>query len=414
MTAPGEPRLRTLQVDAGREWRGGQRQVRLLLRRLRERPDVEVALATRAGSRLAREGHELGIPVAELPWATGLDPRGALRLVKLLSEPPDIVHAHDSHALQTAWVAVSAVGSPSALVATRRVLFAPAGPALWRRPELVLAVSGAVRDRLLRAGLEPARVRVVHDALDPRAVSPEGPGRIREGPGRIRAAAGIPADATLVGAVGALERGKGHDVLVRAAARVLARVHARGLRGAEVHFVVVGEGREREALERRVATAGIGERFHLPGHLPDVARSLGELDLFVMPSTEEGFGSAALEAMAAGVPAVLARAGGLRDLAGDGLPAVPPGDPEALAAVILRLLRSGEARREVREAGRRRLERFGPERMVERTRAAYREVLASRRRRWATEEWENRLQPLRRARLRRRRRGHSGREGPGG
>src|SRR5205807_227344 len=76
--------VRVLQVDSGREWRGGQNQVRLLAREL-ARAGVDQVLATKRGSDLARRAASEDVTVAGLPWALGLDPRAAWWLRRLVT-----------------------------------------------------------------------------------------------------------------------------------------------------------------------------------------------------------------------------------------------------------------------------------------------------------------------------------------
>lgn len=375
--------LRVLHVDSAREWRGGQNQVRLLVGRLDGREGVEQTVAARRGSRLLAEARAAGAEAVPLAWEAGLDPRAVAALAGPV-HAADVVHAHSSHALQTAVVALALAGGRAALVAARRTLGRVRAPAVWRRADLVLAVSGAVADRLAEAGLQPARVRVVPDGVEP----PEGDG----GAGALRRAADADEATTLVGTVGALEPEKGHDVFLRAAARL-----ARERPG--VRFVVAGEGSGRPELETLAADLGLEGRLVLAGHVPEVARSLADLDVFVLASRQEGLGSAALEALAAGVPSVLARAGGLEEVAAGEVPTVPPDDPGALAAAVGRLLDEPEARERAARAGLRRIEeRFTAERVAGATLAAYREATGARRRRREHDRRMERVGRLRRAR----------------
>lgn len=383
--SPGDATpLRVLHVDSAREWRGGQNQARLLARELAGADGVEQAMLARRGSRLAREARALGLETVEVPWRAGLDPRAVAGIARRV-RGRDLVHAHSSHALQAAVLALAASGAPAGLVAARRLDYRLSSPSVWRRADLVLAVSTAVARVLEDCGLEPGRVRVVHDGIDPAEMRPPEEGH-------LRSAAGAGPDETLVGAVGALVGHKDHRTLVRAAARLAAD-------RPDVRFVVAGEGPLRGELEAEVRERGLEGRFALPGHVEDVARSLDDLDLFVMPSREEGMGTAALEAMAAGVPTVVTRAGGLVDVAGDAVPSVPPEDPGALAEAVGRLLDDPEARRAAASAGRRRVEeRFTAARMAEGTLAAYRAVAAARRRRREHGRRLKRVGRLRRAR----------------
>lgn len=396
--APGpEAPLRVLHVDAAREWRGGQNQLRLLARELEGRPGVEQAVATRADSRLGEEVRALGVPLRPLAWAAGVDPRAVAGLARAATGW-DVLHAHSSHALQAAVAALALDGGPAGLVASRRLDFRLRSPGVWRRADLVLAVSRAVSEVMVECGLEPARLRVVHDGVDPGELRPQRPGR-------LRAAAGVPEGATLVGTLGALVGHKDHPTFVGAAARVAERRPA-------VHFLVAGEGPERGRLERMVEEAGLAGRFHLPGHVDAAARSLSDLDLFVMSSSGEGLGSAVLEAMAAGVPAVVTRAGGLADVAETGVPSVPPGDPRALAGAVTRLLEDPGARRDAVRAGERALPGFTTAAMATGTLRAYREVVARSRR--IREHFRRQERTARRRRSREPGARESGARGPGG
>jgi teichuronic acid biosynthesis glycosyltransferase TuaC len=111
----------------------------------------------------------------------------------------------------------------------------------------------------------------------------------------------------------------------------------------DLRYRIVGDGPERDALRRLAAELGLGARVELTGLLPhaEAVAAAREASVFVMPSTDEAFGVAYVEAMAAGVPAIGARGEpGPEDIArlGHGMRLVPPGDPEALAEEIDALL----------------------------------------------------------------------------
>jgi teichuronic acid biosynthesis glycosyltransferase TuaC len=117
----------------------------------------------------------------------------------------------------------------------------------------------------------------------------------------------------------------------------------------DLRYVVVGDGPERAALEALAAQRSVRDRVEFTGQLPpDRARArAAQADLFVLPSTEEAFGVAYVEAMAAGVPAIGCDGeDGPDEIAarGPGLVQVPPRDPRALATEIDRLLGDDQAR----------------------------------------------------------------------
>ncbi len=148
-----------------------------------------------------------------------------------------------------------------------------------------------------------------------------------------------------------------------------------------LRYAIVGEGPERVALEGLAARLGVSERVEFHGQLPptqaiDLAR---QCTLFVMPSTEEAFGVAYVEAMAGGLPAIGCRGEpGPEEIAaaGDGLVLVPPGDIERLTQRIDELLSDPHRLREVGQRARATVAaHFTWERCGQQTLAAYEHVL---------------------------------------
>jgi glycosyltransferase involved in cell wall biosynthesis len=230
--------------------------------------------------------------------------------------------------------------------------------------QAVVAISEGVRAMLIASGVDPARIHLV-----PSGVEAE---RFALGAGAraaARARHAIDPDAFVLVAVGALETRKGHDVLLDA---IALRADPR------VHVLVAGEGALRADLEARRHALGLDERVRFLGRVDDVPTLLAAADALVMPSRQEGLGVAALEAMAAGLPVVASRVGGLPDAVTDGVTGflVPAEDPRALAAAIDRL--AGDpalARRLGAEAAAAVRARFTMAAMAEATHAVYRNVM---------------------------------------
>lgn len=126
---------------------------------------------------------------------------------------------------------------------------------------------------------------------------------------------------------------KGHDVLIDAAAIVLRRFP-------DATFEAVGGGPELQTLLARAAARGVRHAFSFLGHQDDVPARLAAGDIFVLPSRSEAFPNAVLEAMASGLPIVASSVGGILELIHDNQTGllVPPGDPEALADRICRVM----------------------------------------------------------------------------
>jgi teichuronic acid biosynthesis glycosyltransferase TuaC len=221
---------------------------------------------------------------------------------------------------------------------------------------VVLANSGGVAKRCREHGA--GDVRVVHLGTDLPA-APSDPGRVTP--------------PTLV-SVGHLVARKRHADVVRALWSLRDRHPA-------LRYVVVGDGPEREALRELASRLGVGDRVELRGQLPP-ERAVDEArraTVFVLPSVDEAFGVAYIEAMAAGVPAIGCRGEpGPEDIAaaGGGIVLVAPRDVEALAEAVDALLRDPDRARELGERGRETVAReFTWERCGRATVAAYEAAL---------------------------------------
>jgi len=170
--------------------------------------------------------------------------------------------------------------------------------------------------------------------------------------------------------VGSLVPCKGHAVLIEAFADVVKVLP-------DLTCLIVGGGPDRTRLESLVRRRGLEKTVILTGHRKDVPELLSLMGLFVMPSLDEGLGTALLEAMAAGKPVIASEAGGIPEVVRDPQTGVlvPPGQPWPLAEAVISLSRdparmsalATEARRQVRE-------QFSCESMVEGTLRVYRSL----------------------------------------
>jgi glycosyltransferase involved in cell wall biosynthesis len=174
---------------------------------------------------------------------------------------------------------------------------------------------------------------------------------------------GVPADSLVVGYVGWLTLIKGGTYLVSAMARV-AKKYPKSL------LVLVGKGDdlddEEMRLKEQVKNLGIGDKVRFLGWRSDVEEIMGCFDVFVLPSLNEGMGRVLVEAMAAGLPIVASRVGGIPDLIKDGENGllISAANAPALAQAIADLLADKKKRKRMGEAGKKRCRQFSSEVMV--------------------------------------------------
>jgi glycosyltransferase involved in cell wall biosynthesis len=166
----------------------------------------------------------------------------------------------------------------------------------------------------------------------------------------------------IIGTAGRLVRLKGIEYLLRAVAALQPEFP-------DLVLEVAGSGPEQEALTRQAQALGLSGRVRFLGWVKELGPVLARWGVFVLPSLEEAFPMAALEAMAAGLPVVASAVGGIPELVEDGRTGylVPPGDPAALADCLRVLLLDPEQQRVLGAAGQAHVrEHFSAERMVAR------------------------------------------------
>ncbi|MER6069269.1 glycosyltransferase family 4 protein [Streptomyces sp. NPDC001817] len=258
----------------------------------------------------------------------------------------DLVHAHGLHASFRAVLALGGRSTP--LVVTWHDRAQAEGPRahllrllerrVMRTAAVVLGTSSDLVDRARDTGARDARLAAVGLPGQRRCVILDEPDPLRP---KVRAELGA-IDRPLLIAVGSLDRQRGYDHLLDA---------ARAWRDLDpVPLVVIaGEGPLRAALQRRIEDEELPVR--LVGRREDVPDLLAAADLALLTSSWESRSVLAQEALYARVPLVATRVGGIPDLVGDAAELVPYGDPEALAATVVRLLADPERREELRERG---------------------------------------------------------------
>jgi glycosyltransferase involved in cell wall biosynthesis len=346
-------KIRLLHITVGLGWGGAERLMAETVSRLDgARFDTQI-LALKAqgpvGELLAARGLRVTTLAGSGPW----DPRvllGAARFFK--RHAFDIVHAH------LFWAHVLS----GALKKSEKVVwhFHDTGEwmSLWHRAlersfisrsDGAIAISRAVADGLIRRHPSlDGRVFILPNAAPPRHVHMEKKAELKK---RLF---GFDGNAPVVGFVGRLDEGaKGLNILLKAAEIVVAWMP-------NFRLVLIGDGPARAKLERTALLAGLRGRTSFLGGRADVEECYGAFDVLVLPSLREGFGIVLLEAMAAALPVVASRIGGIPEVVVDGETGilVPPADAEALARALHSLLADPERAEIFGQKGRERAREF--------------------------------------------------------
>ena len=240
----------------------------------------------------------------------------------------DIVHAHDykTNVLTSllgryeSIIPLSTVHGWTGHSFRERYAYYPLDKRVLRTFPRLIAVSGEIRNELVRHGAKPERVSVVLNGIDPQKFR-----RVPDRRASVREAFGYAPEHVVIGSVGRLEPQKRFDLLISAFARIR-EIHP------AVRLIIAGDGSERPALQHQIEQLGLGAVCRLPGHHSDVVEFHHLLDLFVQSSVYEGTPNVVLEAMAMETPIVATAAGGTAELMRAGIDGliVEPGDPTAL------------------------------------------------------------------------------------
>lgn len=314
----------------------------------------------------------LGIPIQRARQLYSLP--AAVRAQQLAREA-DVVHVHlgeDVAVLPLGYAAARCRRLPLvvtvhssvrhtlvAVDARTRLLIRLGGPIeewVSRRADAVIALTDRLARLLADGGVDPRRVTVIPSGVERTLFAGPHDDPFSEVRGRR------------VVFVGRLSRQKGLDTLVEAAAR---------LETPDASVLVVGDGPDREHLMRLVTQLNLDGRVRLLGFLPHerVPAVLAHADVLVLPSVYEELGSVLVEAMHSGVPIVASRVGGIPDAVGEEAALlVPPGDPDALAGAVDRVLAESALAKRLTDAGRRRAERYDWDHLADRVRVVYEAV----------------------------------------
>lgn len=358
--------MKILHVNTELGWRGGERQLKLLVEGQLQ-AGLAPTLLAREGSAIGRELGLLGVDIILLPGRNPVGFSTRLRqLVQFCPQQFDLIHAHTSHAHSWGLLLQRRIQVP--LIVHRRVDFVPG--ASWLedykyhdKSVYYVAVSHAIQEILEQRGISPNRIQVVHSAV-PAPVQLTSAGR-----SKLLESLRLSPEQVVVGSVGALVGHKGHKVLISAWPGVVKRY-------SQVKLLIMGDGPLRYELEHLAKSLGVADSISFLGHREDVHELQQLLSLQIAPSLEEGLNTSLLDALHLEIPIIASRCGGIPEVVEGVGTLVPPGNPEALSRAICGFLQAPELLRAKAAAGRLRAqELFDVSRMQQRMAEVYQQVV---------------------------------------
>lgn len=359
--------MRILQVIDSLNIGGAEVLIKEISSRLRSRGyDCAIAVLLRSGSAIEISAEAEGVPVHDTGINKTYSIRHVLPLARLI-KGYDIVHVHLFPA--QLWAALAArLGEAVPLVTTEHGATNARRESWWLRPvdawmyrqyRAIVCNSQATAEELVKwcPHVVP-KIRVIPNGIPLEDFTAASPAELDM----------VPCGVSKVIFVARFEVPKDHATLLRAFAKV-----------PNAHLLLVGDGPLRPRLQELACKLGIHARVSFLGWRNDVPKILKAGDVYVHSTTSDGFGIAACEAMAAGLPVIATDVPGLSDVLGDAGVLVPIGDDEQLARELRSILASPDRRLEMGRLGQERAKLFSIEQTTELHAELYRSVLGQER-----------------------------------
>ena len=338
---------------------------------------VDVACGGSIEGALRDKYLETGTKLILCRWSRYIIPYVWRLLWLLHREGYDVVHAHSAEVSGAAMLAAKLAGVPIRIASYDHTM------THWRKPGPLNRLAVAILKWMTRRWAtkiygdaevcldvyypnwrqHPEQFQVCYDGIDIEQFCGKGAPIA----GEVRSELGIPTDSLVVGHVGRFSKVKNHQTFVDMAERISKRLGS-------VHFLLVGDGQLRQQIELEVTKRGLGSRFVFAGNRDDVPRMLAAMDVFVMPSLDEGFGLAVAEAQLMCLPVVASDIPGIREALCPSMHKFcrHPLDSKGMAEQVILLLENHQLRSRLGHEGREYVtKRFSIDRTVKQLESAY-------------------------------------------
>ena len=359
-------KLRVLQISTAMSWRGGEQQLAYLLEELKDR--IELFVLCSRGSAIEEFCQHFQIPFLSVRKKGGVNLRIAKKLSQLCkNEKYTCMHSHDAHAHTHAFISALFFGNKTPLIVSRRVDFPIQKNWLSKLKynhnsvKKILCVSEAIRSITAKGIVNHQKLYLVYDGINIEKFSSPHP--------KLRRELGLSSDAFIVGNTSALADHKDYFTFLAVADRFI-------LNNENAHFVIIGKGPMEDEIKSFSSKLKGSKNIHFVGFRNDVSDILGELNVFLITSKTEGLGTSILDALAAKVPVVATRAGGIPEIIKNeqnGL-LCDVGDVQSLVDCLARLKDNKGLRKQLSESGRHSLLPFTKSEMAANTLRHYEDL----------------------------------------
>lgn len=360
--------MKVLHISTATGWRGGEQQAAYLINQLGNLQTACFLLCPKDAAIMQRlNNSNCKIEVFQKGKALNLS---LARKIKTLCKENqiDLIHTHDSHAHTAAFLSSWLFGNKCPVVVSRRVDFAVSSSLLSHLKynhssiKKIICVSVAIRQITAPAIKRKKKLEVVHSGVDT--------DKFIFGKTKLHQEYRLPKETFLVGNVSALADHKDLFTFIDTAEIILQQAQ-------HIHFFLIGDGSEMNALKTRVTEKKLTANIHFTGFRNDVNELLPELNLFLMTSKTEGLGTTILDAFAAKVPVVATNAGGIPEIVRHeqtGLIA-PIGNAQQLAKLVLEVMNDSNLANTLATNAQQLVADFTFRRTAEKTKAVYTQVL---------------------------------------
>lgn len=303
--------IRVLHLGHSRKWRGGENQVKTLIEGLNKRnPGIQNHIGYPHGAQMIEKLSGRIGGVLELPSTRPIDPRSVISVVNYVNKNAiDIIDAHSGNAHSLAYYARHFLPKTKINV-HRHVDFPIKRQYLTRKKYLsekidqYVAISCAIKTRLEKYGIAGNKICIIKSAIDATAYQNSSKPNAKNS---WCEKYGLEKNLPLIGFAGILEDKKDPALFVET-------IHGLKNRGIFVNALIAGSGPLQAELQRQINQLQLGDFIKLTGFIRNMPDFFAALDIFVLPSKQEGLGTVLLEAIHSQCVAVASNVGGITEI----------------------------------------------------------------------------------------------------